>query len=246
MKNQKLILIGLVVCSLTFAQKAKPTAKAKPSSGKSVTAPAEKIIDDKSNDESQEPSDMSGATTPSDAGKAAPSEEVAKPVVQEQEDSGTGRYNVFALGMAKPTKSFVLKNSLAVAYDFFYGIPKTDFNFRAGFWGFTSSQEDAGFKYTYSVLNLDLGLDYFILNGNFKLGVGGRLGYAIPFATIKYQGLEYPFSGKGAFTPAVSVSSYYRFNGYMVGAETRAAFYSESKMGVPTHIFVLLAFGKEF
>ncbi len=154
------------------------------------------------------------------------------------------RATMFSLGVAKPTETFLSGTPMAAAFDYFFPLTP-EFNLRGGLWGFFRSEESSGTKVTYTILTVDLGVDYFFLNGNFKMGVGGRLGYTIPIVTITINGTPFPFSGKAALTPAASLSAYYNFSGFYVGAEVRAAFYPKSSLGVPTSIFYLLSFGKE-
>jgi hypothetical protein len=169
---------------------------------------------------------------------AAPS---AKP---EPSERPLKKANVVGLGVMKPGGTFFSGMALAAAYDFFYPITK-ELNLRAGFWGWFKSEESGSFKTTYTVLSLDLGVDYFFVNGDFKVGLGPRLGYAIPIVTITFAGSTIPFAGKSSLTPAASVSAYYSFSGYIVGTEFRAAFYPKSTTGIPTSYFWFLSFGKE-
>jgi hypothetical protein len=155
--------------------------------------------------------------------------------------------HVVGLGMAFPTKTFVFPSSLAAAYDYVFAIPGTDISLRAGLWGFMKSKEESGTTYTYTVLNVDVGADYWVLNDKFKLAVGGRLGYSVPLVTVRLaDGSILPFSGKSTITPAFSVAAYYQFSEFMVGVDTRAVLYNESSLGVPMHIFTMLSVGKTF
>ncbi|NBX92998.1 MAG: hypothetical protein EB120_11250 [Proteobacteria bacterium] len=237
---KKIFLSSLLAVScLTFAEKpAAPSSDVKKTkSGPSVVEPQKKTM---------ETAPQAAETAPVESAPTEAAAPAQSAPVAEESSSALKRSHIFGVGLAYPTKTFVLKSSLAVAYDFFMPL-SADVSLRAGLWGFTSSQEEAGTKYTYTLLNVDLGADYWILNGDFKLAIGGRLGYAIPIVTIKLSnGTELPFSGESSITPALSLSTYYKFSSFMVGIESRAAFYSETKTGVPAHISAMLSFGKEF
>jgi len=154
------------------------------------------------------------------------------------------RVNMAYLGIMKPSGSFVISGALAAGYDFHLPLSRA-FNLRAGFWGWFKSEESGSTKLTYTILTLDAGADYFFLNGDFKMGLGARLGYSIPIVTVTFNGTTIPFAGSSAITPSATFSAYYHFSGYVVGAEVRGAFYPRTKMGIPTSIFYLFAFGKE-